>query len=36
MGFAFVGLISDMLGGLYAIAAQATWYLGLFTILFRR
>lgn len=33
---AFLGLISDMLGGLYAISAQATWYLTLFTVLFRR
>jgi len=36
MGCAFLGLISDMLGGLYAISAQATWYLTLFTALFRR
>jgi hypothetical protein len=36
MACAFLGLISDMLGGLYAISAQATWYLTLFTVLFRR
>jgi hypothetical protein len=36
MGCALVGLVSDMMGGLYAIAAQATWYLSLFTVLFRR
>jgi len=36
MGCAVVGLISDMLGGLYAVFAQATWYLTLFTVLFRR
>jgi hypothetical protein len=36
MAFAFLGLISDMLGGLYAISAQAAWYLTLFTVLFRR
>jgi len=36
MACAFLGLIADMLGGLYAISAQATWYLTLFTVLFRR
>ena len=36
MACAFLGLISDMLGGLYAISAQVTWYLSLFTVLFRR
>lgn len=36
MGCAVLGLASDMLGGLYAIFAQATWYLTLFTVLFRR
>lgn len=36
MACALLGLISDMLGGLYAISAQATWYLTLFTVLFRR
>jgi len=36
MACAFLGLIADMLGGLYAISAQVTWYLALFTVLFRR
>lgn len=36
MACAFLGLIADMLGGLYAISAQAAWYLSLFTALFRR
>ena len=36
MACAFLGLIADMLGGLYAVSAQATWYLVLFTVLFRR
>ena len=36
MAGAFVGLVGDMLGGLYAVGAQATWYLSLFTVLFRR
>jgi len=36
MACAFLGLIADMLGGLYAISAQATWYLALFTVLFHR
>lgn len=36
MACAFLGLITDMLGGLYAISAQAAWYLALFTVLFRR
>lgn len=36
MACAFLGLIADMLGGLYAISAQAAWYLSLFTVLFRR
>jgi len=36
MACAFLGLVSDLLGGLYAVSAQVTWYLGLFTVLFRR
>jgi ABC-type phosphate/phosphonate transport system permease subunit len=36
MACALVGLISDMLGGLYGIPAQVIWYLSLFTVLFRR
>ena len=36
MAFAFLGLVSDMLGGLYAVSAQVTWYITLFTVLFHR